>query len=302
MTSPSLRIPRLERPAFFDGQQLGPDDLESIDDFHRELRWLHNRTLHNWGIAAGLGVSGEKGDRVVRVAPGYGIDADGHDLLLSDGDVLAVPAAGALSTWYLTASWLADADLVVSDNRQGVCAGSGAVRRAERLRLRWQRPMDLLPDSRYRRGLDLILATVQIEGCALSAAPALGDRRYALPETRPFIAAGSTPEGGTSWYFVAGNAGVETIVDTSAAGFGRTPMYLAHLVGVRVQPSLNRILDGFGSIESPTPTGFRFRVLMPRNLSLPPYTMNPAAAFNTALPQLLSDTLRWSVTWTGFEA
>jgi len=65
---------------------------------------------------------------------------------------------------------------------------------------------------------------------------------------------------------------------------------------------LNRILDGFGSIDSPTSTGFAFRVMMPRNLSLPPYTMNPTAAFNTALPQVLRDTLRWSVTWTGIEA
>ena len=302
MTSPSLPIPHLERPAFFEGQQLGPDDLESIHEYHRELRWLHNRTLHNWGIAAGLGVTGEKGDRVVRVAPGYGVDCDGHDLLLSDGEVLAVPAVSAAATWYLTASWLADEDLVVSENRQGVCTGPGAVRRTERLRLRWQRPVDLNPSSRYRRGLDLILATVQIEGCVLSAPVSLGDRRYALPETRPFIAAGSTPEGETSWYLIAGGAGVETVVDTSAAGFGRTPVYLAHLVGTRIQLSLNRILDGFGTIESPSSTGFAFRVMMPRNLSLPPYTMNPTAAFNTALPQVLRDTLRWSVTWTGIEA
>ena len=302
MTSPSLPIPRLERPDFFAGQQLGPDDLEAIHVYHRELRWLHNRTLHNWGIAAGLRVTGDKGDRIVRIAPGYGVDCDGHDLLLSDEEILAVPAVSAPATWYLTASWISDEDLPVTENRQGVCTGPGAVRRAERLRLRWQRPMDLNPASRYRRGLDLILATVQIEGCALAAAASPADRRYALLETRPFIAAGSTPEGGTAWSFIAGNAGVETTVDTSAAGFGRTPVYLAHLVGTRAQVGLNRILDGFGSVESPTPSGFTFRVLMPRDLSLPPYTMNPAGAFTSQLLQTLQDTLRWSVTWTGIEA
>ena len=302
MTSPTLPIPRLERPGFFEGQQLGPDDLEAIHDYHRELRWLHNRTLHNWGIAVGLSVTGDKGDRIVRIAPGYGVDCDGHDLLLSDEEVLALPAVSGPATWYLTASWISDQDLPVTENRQGVCTGPGAVRRAERLRLRWQRPMDLNPTSRYRRGLDLILATVQIEGCALAAAASPGDRRYALPETRPFIAAGSTPEGGTPWYFMAGNAGVETVVDTSAAGFGRTPVYFAHLVGTRAQINLNRILDGFGSVESATPSGFTFRVLMPRNLSLPPYMMNPTAAFTFQLLQTLEDTLRWSVTWTGIEA
>ena len=303
MTSPpSLPIPRLERPAFFAGQQLGPDDLEAIHDYHRELRWLHNRTLHNWGIAVGLSVTGDKGNRIARIAPGYGVDCDGHDLLLSDEEVLAVPAVSGLATWYLTASWIADQDLAVTENRQGVCTGPGAVRRAERLRLRWQRPMDLNASSRYRRGLDLILATVRIEGCVLAAPVSPSDRRYALPDTRPFVAAGSTPEGETPWYFMAGGGGVETVVDTSSAGFGRAPVYLAHLVGTRVQISLNRILDGFGSIESPTPSGFTFRVVMPRNLSLPPYTMNPAAAFNSQLLQTLENGLRWTVSWTGIEA
>jgi hypothetical protein len=101
---------------------------------------------------------------------------------------------------------------------------------------------------------------------------------------------------------MAGSAGVETVVDTSAAGFGRTPVYFAHLVGTRVQTNPNRILDGFGSVESASPTGFIYRLLMPRNLSIPPYMMNPAAAFNTQLLQTLQDTLRWSVMWTGIEA
>jgi hypothetical protein len=162
--------------------------------------------------------------------------------------------------------------------------------------------MDLNPTSRYRRGLDLILATVEVQGCVLASAVSLADRRYALPETRPYIAAGATPEGGTGWSLLPGSTGVETLVDTSVAGFGRTPVYFANLVGTRAQASLNRILDGFGSVVDPSPTGFRFRVLMPRNLQLAPYIMNPAAAFTVALPATLRDTLRWAVTWTGIEA
>jgi hypothetical protein len=306
VTSPlSLLLPQLERPAFFEGQQLGPDDLEVIYQYHRELRWLHNRALHNWGIAVGFTVTGAKGERTVTVAPGYGIDCEGRDLLLSEVETLAVPAiagSGGPVTYYLTASYLEDQNLVVSENRLGVCTGPGAVRRAERPRLRWQRPMDLNPTSRYRRGLDLILATIGVESCVLAAAASSADRRYALPETRPFIAAGATPEGATDWSFLPGASGVETVVDTSSAGFGRTPVYLAHLVGTRAQISQNRILDGFSSVVSPSSTGFTFRVVMPRNLSMPPFTMNPAAAFNSTLLQTLQSTLRWSVVWTGIEA
>jgi hypothetical protein len=298
-------IPQLERPAFYDGQQLAPDDLDAIQQYHRELRWLHNRTLHNWGIGVGFDVTGEKGAREVQISPGYGVDCQGRELLLAEQETMVVPAvAGAAVpvTYYLTASYLDDADLPVTESRQGVCTGPGAVRRPERPRLRWQRPMDLNPTSRYRRGLDVILATVEVQACVLASAVSLADRRYALPETRPYIAAGATPEGGTGWSLLPGNTGVESRVDTSAAGFGRTPVYFANLAGTRAQTSLNRILDGFGSVMDPSPTGFTFRVLMPRNLQLTPYIMNPTGAFTVSLPATLRDTLRWSVTWTGIEA
>lgn len=304
MTPPSILLPRLERPGFFDGQQLAPNDLEAIHEYHRELRWLHNRTLHNWGIAVGLNVSGDKGERVVRITPGYGVDCLGRDLLLSVEETLPVPAvsgSGAPVMYYLTICYLEDAELPVSENRQGVCTGPGAVRRTERPRLRWQRPIDFNPATRYRRGFDLILATIQVEGCVLAAPASATDRRYALNETRPYIAAGATNDGGTDWLLTQGNAGVETMVDTSAAGFGRTPVYLANLVGIRSQLSLSRIFDGFGSVAAASATGFTFRVMMPRDLLLPPFIMNPSPAFNSALPAILRDTLRWSVSWTGIE-
>lgn len=302
MTVPSILVPRLERPGFFDGQQLAPDDLEAIHEYHRELRWLHSRTLHNWGIAIGLDVTGDKGERLVRVTPGYGVDCLGRDLLLSQAESITVPAVAAPEFFYLTACYLEDEELVVSENRQGVCRGPGAVRRAERPRLRWQRPIDSNPATRYRRGLDLILATVQVERCVLAAPASAADRRYALHETRPFIAAGKTVEGETEWSLTQGNAGVETLVDTSAAGFGRTPVYHANLSGTRSQQSLGRVLDGFGTVAAAGATGFTFRVLMPRDLNLPPFVMNPSNAFDSTLPAILRDTLRWSVTWTGIEA
>ena len=57
----NLDIPVLERPAFFDGQQLTAADLEAVQAYHRELLWLHNRGLHNWGIAFGYAVEGKRG-------------------------------------------------------------------------------------------------------------------------------------------------------------------------------------------------------------------------------------------------
>jgi hypothetical protein len=303
-----LILPRLERPAFFDGQRLGPDDLEAVSRYHRELRWLHNRSLHSWGIAVGLNVTGARGDRQVTVTPGYALDCDGHDLVLTRAATLTIPAVAAApgvpATYYLTTSWLPDDQQTITESRDGVCLGPGAVRRADEPLLRWQRPADISA-TRYRRGLDLILGTVSIEGCALSAPVSGAERRYARPENQPYVAAGSTPEGATEWSFhPAGGvpAGVQTVVDTSSAGFSRTPTYLAHVVGTRLLLPQNQMFDGPSQVAAPTPTSFTLQVTMPRNLTLPPYTLNPATAFTSALLDTLRSPLAWSVAWIGIES
>ena len=175
MTTPlALLLPKLERPAFFAGQLLAPDDLDAVYAYHRDVRRLHNRTLHNWGIGVGLNVTGAKGAREVTVSAGYALDCEGRDLLLTEPVTLPVPAVAGVGTaavpYYLTASYVEDRDLVQTESRTGVCEGSGVVRRIEALRVRWQRPTDLAPASRYRRGFDLILASAAVRGCALDKA------------------------------------------------------------------------------------------------------------------------------------
>jgi hypothetical protein len=302
-------LPKLERPAFFGGQLLGPDDLEAVYAYHREARRLHNRTLHNWGIALGLGATGMKGARQVTVAPGYALDCEGRDLILTESVTLPVPTIAGLGPdpvpYYLTASFIEDQELERTESRKGVCEGDGVVRRVETLRIRWQRPTDLTPASRYRRGLDLILASAGINGCALAADLETAGRRYVSSSPRPYLAVGSTPEGATNWtFFSSGVAvlGVRTQVDTSASGFERTPSYQAHLVGSRVLAAQNRVFDGLVSVVNPSSTGFTLQVAMPRNLGFPPYIVNPPAAFTPALLDTLRTELRWSVVWLGIEA
>ena len=69
----------LERSRFFDGQRLFASDLQAVEAFGREMRWLHNQSLHQPGIGSGFAVSGSKGDREVVIQPGYAIDAEGRD-------------------------------------------------------------------------------------------------------------------------------------------------------------------------------------------------------------------------------
>ncbi|NJL22534.1 MAG: hypothetical protein HC895_19700 [Leptolyngbyaceae cyanobacterium SM1_3_5] len=128
-------IPILDRPSFFDGQRLTAADLTAVQAFHRELRWLHNRSLHSWGIAFGYAVSGLKGDRAVQLAPGYAVDCNGRDLIQSQPLTLAIPAVAGASdggsvTYYLTASYADDSSLT-PQTQSGLCGTAGAVRRSE---------------------------------------------------------------------------------------------------------------------------------------------------------------------------
>src|SRR5258707_13601471 len=61
----------IERVRFFDNERLIAPDLQAIDDFARQMRWLHNRSLHQPGVASGYAVAGQKGDREVTIQPGY---------------------------------------------------------------------------------------------------------------------------------------------------------------------------------------------------------------------------------------
>lgn len=321
--STNVNIPALERPAFFDGQRLTANDLTEMQNWNRELRWLHNRGLHTWGIALGLDVVGQRGDRFVTVHPGYALDCQGRELILSQPQTIAVPAVAGASngeavTYYVTASYAEDADLPISETRSGVCQGSGAVRRPEQPRLRWQSPNDTTSEGSYRSGLDIILGTVQVKNCQLAVPVSETERRNARPAHQPYIAAGQTEAGATQWIFWPNSnqdtaVGVQTTVDTSLAGFGATPNYIAHMIGNREFyepsgtpefPEPGLLLDGSTFVLNPTPSSFICRLLLPRNLSLGPnYNLNADAFFSPTSDALnrLEKELMWHVVWMGVE-
>src|SRR5947209_19209161 len=83
--------PFTERINFFDGQRLFASDLQFLEQFNREMRWLHNQSLHQAGIGSGFAVSGKKDDRQIRIEPGYAIDSSGREIVLTQTEVLQVP-------------------------------------------------------------------------------------------------------------------------------------------------------------------------------------------------------------------
>jgi len=99
----------LLRPAFFEGQILGANDLNAHVTYDRLGSALHERTEHLWGVAAGLALAAtpkttSNGDRFVAVQllPGRAVDRLGRVIVVTEAldvepalftDQIAVPNA-----------------------------------------------------------------------------------------------------------------------------------------------------------------------------------------------------------------
>jgi hypothetical protein len=310
-------IPELNRVTFFDGQRLAAADLNDAATVQRELRWLHNRSLHNWGIGLGFAVQGATGDRQVQVNPGYALDCRGREILLTETLTKAVPAragdaGGNPVIYYLVAAYPDDSVLVALERRQGECGADGAVRLQERAAIYWKAQGEQTVET----GLEIVLAQATVQNCQLAAPLSLEQRRSARPSQHPTVAAGATPAGSTPWELWTVQSddgsnvvlGVRTAVDTSEARFGSTPEYQAQLRGPRFLAGSQEsdqqafVMEGTSLIDLPQRDHFTFSVFMPRGLmSFGRTPVNPGWLFDP--PSRLVTVVRanWSVVWVGVE-
>ncbi len=76
------------RPNFFEGQLLSAADLAAEQDYHRQMRYLHNR-LHGYGVVSGLDVGVSRGR--LRVGAGLALDTCGREIVLTRRAALDLP-------------------------------------------------------------------------------------------------------------------------------------------------------------------------------------------------------------------
>jgi hypothetical protein len=298
--SANAGIPALERVVFFSGQRLLAGDLTEANAVGRELRWLHNRTLHQPGVAAGFEVTGEAGDTVVVVAPGFGLDGLGREVLLTPTAEVVVPAVsgaalGGDARFYLVARYVEDAEQAAVERRAGACHGAGSVRLSDDPALVW-RPVGGVDEQ-----TDVVLASIRVRNCVLSQPVSMAARRLAGPSQSPFIAAGevAAPEW-QGWQAGGTNLGLQLNVKTAAAHFRSTPQYLVETVGLRFLPGQSPVLVvGFPEVADATPDGFVLRVAFPAIAGL---NANPSGLRDPVQGPLFLKLLKWRVTWTGVEA
>jgi hypothetical protein len=92
-------FPSLKRNRYFAGCILTSSDLELEQQYFVNRMKLHNRYLHGYGVVSGLQVTLSNAvPPEVIVSPGYAIDADGNDILVSVPQREPLPAAGRAVT------------------------------------------------------------------------------------------------------------------------------------------------------------------------------------------------------------
>ncbi len=316
----------LERLQFFNGQRLFASDLQGLEAFNREMRWLHNQSLHQAGIGSGYSVAGAKGDREVTITPGYALDACGREIVLTQNHVEPVPPVaddgiGNPVFYDLTVSYPNDADLAESETREGICMPRGAVRLREAPDFCWIKlgadgqPVDPKLKLELQSNMRILLARAEIKNCQLNQPISTAQRRNARLAKQPHIVCGSTDPANTAWQvWMSPNStplGLQLAVDTSSANFKTPPCYSAHIVGERFFPGSGGgfgtsafVLDGWVSISNPAATGFTLHFLMPE---LEDAFLNPSDFFNgfsTSSPSGLAQLQAngWYAVWMGVES
>ena len=84
------------RVNFVDGLLLTAADFAAEQEYHRRMRYLHNR-LHGHGTVSGLEVVARRGR--VRVGPGLAIDVLGREIVVTAPLSLPLEASGSAGRW-----------------------------------------------------------------------------------------------------------------------------------------------------------------------------------------------------------
>lgn len=326
----------IERLQFFNGQRLFAPDLQGVEAFNREMRWLHNKSLHQPGIGSGFAVFGKKGDRNVNVSSGYAVDALGREIVLTESHVEPIPPVAAEpdgeSVFYdLTVSYPDDSELEEAETREGVCLPRGVVRLREAPVFCWVR---LKRDDQgnlhvikprlkadIKNGMKVILARIEVLNCQLENDVSIAQRRSARPAKQPYVACGMEKPAWQIWELVRDTPlfvlneqspsilpfGLTASIKTDAARFVTTPCYSTHIIGSRrIEKAFEGdpteistfLIDGLIHVaDDPSPTATGFTV----NVVLLGVLLNNEGQGGEINQSDLKLFENWTLAWMGVE-
>jgi len=266
----------LQRLRYWQGQALLSSDFRDQEGLDARRRELHNRALHDvpgvvtWhpepdqlGLAVTPRADGKPG---FTVNCGVAYDCAGRLLLLQQARDVDPPAAGAILI--LQSRLAVSGTSCCCPPTDAGCALPHSAALENDVELTW-RPLDSM-DSIH----GVLLARVTIAGGTATLDKTFY-RRSARPMARVRLARGETVRGNTPWErweidepdgqggLKKRVVGVQTHIDTSAAGFTATPNYFVTLTSPGWDLAKTEFAPAFfPQVAEPTVDGFIFRLLM----------------------------------------
>jgi hypothetical protein len=250
-----------ERFRYWPGQMVRARDFTAqLAEAERFGRW-HQRAIHNaFGVRFGFDVTLDTSSRVprVRIECGVAFDCSGAMLVLQRPRAIAIPPLEPRQSLSL---------VVLSRDAGGACAcgcSHAGVDTSQSASGSSLLEADLAFDWRARQhddaGHAVLLARVSRgEGDEIVVDATV--RVVTRPLARPRVGSGATPGARTPWEPWA--AGMQTRIDTSAAGFTQTPSYIASLIATGEPLSFLDTPFFFTHVFDPGPAGFTFRIAAP---------------------------------------
>lgn len=280
------RRPRVvpERIHWHEGSRLTRRDLADAIEHEARMLELHVRAVHDtFGVALGLGVALAAGAKAVVVQPGLAYGCRGASVLLPAATTIATPPASVAGTRF---------DLVLVAARppracaepELDCTGAPVHARAS---LRWR-----AVDDDAACDCDIPDDTIELGRFVRSPAGVLtgpdnARRRVVRGLARPHVASGVAAPGALAW--TQGASDLVASIDTSAAGFTTTPVYLAQIASPT--PWVSGLVAPFVSVGQASPTRF--------NVHLSIAAKPPSLVLLFAQLDLAKEL---SIAWTGVES
>jgi hypothetical protein len=258
----------IERLRYWQGQKLLSRDLRDQLATDAQMRWSHNRALHNsYGVSYGFDVTPGVGGDGVKVGPGVAYDCFGRELILQREREIELPEPAG-QAMLLMIRYKETSEYVRSQDLSGVCFPCEGAHTLEEPEFFWA----LEDDVTFRDG-------VAIKRWTGSELDAVFRAQVSRALARPRIGSGATVPGDTAWELwsviarlgTSANSarrevdiGIQVTIDTSAAGFTQTPCYFAWLQGpLWSRANLEFFPLALDHIANASIRRFTFRLWMP---------------------------------------
>jgi hypothetical protein len=291
----------LERLRYWQGQTLRSVDFRDQLAIDAQLRWWHNRALHNtFGIAKRFEVELINSNQSVKIHQGLAYDCFGRELIHAVDTRLPIPTEEAGKDVTLLVRFKNDKHRATHE--VGSVFPFEKAPGANQIEFFW-RPTDTVD---IQDGVPL--ARLKKGGTSNSERSLLRPVVRSRPLARPRMASGATIPGNTAWEIweevLNGNpipVGVQVTIDTSAAGFTEVPCYFAWLQRQPENSSKPAFFVYSEHIDNSSMNSFTFR-LLPRLLNGGPQDL--AAVVNRGDEAQVLKLIREqvSVCWLGIQA